>query len=885
MAFNGFAFSQTAPFRTGLPAGVIAVGHDRATYGTALGLKDANGYGYGWISSGNDANGQNTFNDASGVDPRIGGYCLSAGPSVAFWVGLPNGTYNIQLPIGVNNGAGATCGYRIFAGQTTNATGTLLKDVHDIVVAAGQIVDTDGTITTFAAWDDLPPAETVQITVTGGAGITITQGKSGASGQPAYLHFFGYEPVADPLTAPTLTDDVGDALTEIHCNQPSGYPVARIAVASGAESFSLSGTLASYYEVQQVAGQWCIVAGSDRLPDDGAGTLTLIQTDADAPNSPLATDIIGGDGAVTITSSGGRDVRDGHWKGRIPTQSWLARQAILDLHSAEMMAEWDDSWTADATLTADSPTAFLTAWNSVEAGTRTRILLRDGIWDGLITLPALDMGSGHLLIEPDTGHDPLINSTFNSNYQPRGVQFRGCKFGLALTSGWVNQFQFGITLAATPLKMMFTDNRVGLFFSDDWAGALANWFDGAHYTWANFFTAELAEQVILRRNTFHGCMNVNQWGATRIGVFEDNDIGIVVGDVNATTQWTRPWRPSGLLTDDNLYISIRRNRRQMFLDKLDTAGLTASNLAHSDFHQIRDATAATGLILWAADTAVAAGAYRINLTDKKVYLYDAAGTTGDTVLSATSTGAGSITDGTATCHYVGAFAQPNVYLLMEDNLIVVQGETYFDDGTRFGPGIQFLIDGSLKETDWGVRTYACVFNNLVANTVSLGANAAGGSIDAGFNSFVGPPTTCDASESASTVMQSPVLKVTLPTTTLTPGGKVRSVGNVIGWLAGNQPNLIGAQVSSIDDLPVDFTTTAVSPYTPSDLLDGSFTRRADGIFEYAYAPDDIEANTKAVRESALSRIMHPLAGDAGARLTELWVHAEAGSTISVEVDS
>jgi hypothetical protein len=817
-----------------------------------------NGLTFGYTSA------SSTFRSDSGTanNARISGrHQLAAADKLR--VDLPDGAgnYNLWMAMGALNAATAT-GCSIYDSDNT----TILASIGMFSPPSGSVVDASGTQLTFAQWltSNTPLALTF-------SGDHFYVARNVPNGNPSgYFNTIEFQLQAITLTNATLTNDVGDALATIYAGQPPGKKIAKI-TAAGAQSFSLAGTLAGYFSVAlQGDGHYWIVGGSSRLPDAASGTLQVVQTDANGSNSPYSTDVIGGTGSVTITSSQGRPT-DASVLGLISTQTYLKRKTVVDA-CASVFAGWtNQTFATDVAVT--SAAALQTAMsNAVAAKTGTswhRIRLQTGgDWTTNIAIPAGDFGTGGLLITNDTGHDPQIAGTLtNSGRLMIGWHFDNVTFSLGSIPANSYQFTISAPSALPGHKIAVTNSRIGTYYG---AGFSVSNFN----SWGIFLQADTCEDLVLRNNTVRGVQHFIVYGNVKHLVADQgNDFALVYGDILDTNKTFRAASPYYADSYVRLANFVCRDQPDVFTT------LDRSSALHADLVQTQ-----TPIETWSTGQSITAGQVRINLNANKVYTATTTGTTAASGTGPSGTGTG-IVDNTVTWNYLKDYTPPALHMLIENGLIVAGGTTSYVDTSNNKlamPGRDMLID-SLTGVTSASATEFIYINNLAASPDQYGLAPINADVYAEFNTMVGPGEipAYDASHALNALEKS--LQVT-------GSGTLRAMGNIVGVSGGNAfISVLGTAVLVAENnIVAGFDGATAAGQKPTDMLVGSFSQRA-GDSRWIYTADDTIAVDAKTVQSTYSKMMRPKTGRYGARLKELHTltigdSAAHGQTVTLEID-
>lgn len=668
-----------------------------------------------------------------------------------------------------------------------------------------------------------------------------------------------YQP--DPLTSASISDENGTGtLPAIYSHEPPGKKIGKVTSASGAQSFSVQGTAATWFTVATIDGAPWLVSTATRIPANLASVCPNITIRQTTPYETKDTDIA----TPTVVDCSARDLTG--YLGAITSRTWMERKAIRDVTRGELWPGYQgQSFASDVAVNSDS--ALTTTYNALtpDGTSWYRIRLQEGgSWsyttgNGRDLSGEKNFGTGGLLIEPDTGHDPVIRTQFYK-LQGHGVHWRGT---LLIPSGnysFLNEIMYGFTYWP---KLRIEGNRIGHMY--DAGETAADWA-----TWNSFILDRFHDQLALIDNTVWGVDNFAILSGGRL-TLEDGTIYKMtsVADTHRLSVGYYLNTPRGVFSDDDCHVELANLKGANNPDQF--TGLAAGSIKHGDWVQV--GRPGDGLLyLYDAHPNGNTGATWdtsekcLNRVEKKVYAVQSV-TTG--VASGTlnggdgpqgGAGAGSIVDGGVTWVYHSDFTlEATMNVLMEN--------------------IGFHTDGTTSSTDSGAAKIAPSHQTMIAsnagmlcpnNVVSINnefATGAGRGIDAGYDgalhmertSLVGPAERPIDGTTAVTMSNQ-----------YCTAGTIRAFNNILGYSSSSTvPSKADLRNGSSflayqGNRAIDWTGAAGAPYRPGDVLAGPFTARTGGSWGYSLT----ETNAADVVMSDLSKIMHPTDGLAGARMTE-----------------
>lgn len=677
--------------------------------------------------------------------------------------------------------------------------------------SAAHIVDQNSNVAAASTWPTTPIRRTITSTFDLGYCFVRTD-------TPFYFRCCGEELVPPTLEDALVTNVWGQSQnTEatLYAMQPVGTDVLNLDVNTGlgtAAAFSLTGNLASYFEVVQDGGI-ARVRQTVPIPDDFADPeLSIVQTSAGATGSPYTTEL-----AVTLVSSQGRPFDDGSYWGKVRTENWLNHKRVKDVQAAELwkglVGQGNPVFATDVAVTSD--TAMRTAiTNAIAAKTGTswhRIRLQDGTYEGTASFVA-DFGTGGLLIEPDGGHDPQVNSRFYP-FNVCGVHVR-------------NLLMPGDKLATGGDTWMFRSTDVG--GSGGVAGSgklpmyvLENIRNGVTHigvsdtdlaTRANaFLMAERAHSVYIKGGDYAGLENggaISLFGV-RVWWIDGISTSHLMEDLFAWTGPTDLDASMGVFPDEIIYGEISG-----VICRADPDAADYYSLVHADFSQERTVGANTSV--WKANC----GSYTSNadpdgtpwVVGQKMYCresnrwYEVAsvttGISGTVAPSGTGTG---ISDGGVTWDF------------LSENILATERVISFHDNYMLAARV-LSEQGSYRQfhiasnEGFGSTTKMSVNNNVNMTLGDKGVAFAEGELYAENNTFANPPN-----------WNANHVSLTTRFTFTSNLGKAMLLDNIV---KGPVSNLGGASVYEKNNISLDWRSDGAGSGSPvGSYLQGSFIAR------------------------------------------------------------
>jgi hypothetical protein len=549
------------------------------------------------------------------------------------------------------------------------------------------------------------------------------------------------------LQTPTLTDllvrdelglDQGTTPT-IYAGQPANYPALHISGVGtlNTTNVSLTGALASYFNVVNISGGIWLAANNTPIPDSLAGsqTLNIIQTDANSNGSPHTTAL-----TCTVVSSQGKPT-DESLEAKITTQTWLESKRILDKH-ADLWNPDYGSITFSTTTDVTDAASYLTALSGVTADNNWhRIRLQNGTYDGsyVSSIRKAFGVDGGLVIEPYPGHDPEFNYAFQ-DIAVHGLWVRNLKVigDKSRANNVVTpMFDFsdagatGISGSGLHNKVIFDNVRFGLGYGTGYTNS-------SYGNVMKLFQFIQGEQAIIKNcsldyarsfGTTSGMHLVSITNNFAKRVVEDTFDGDCIFDYDSTTGTTAGFG------DNHTYINVENN---VNCYEFDFTGYVTYN--HPDFFQRR--TWGQDMDGWSPNATFSTNQKCFNLhsTPKRVYQCTTGGTTASSGNGPSTTGSG-ITDGTCVWTYLADYNDEGatVYLRLWNNSLSAACPLA-DDGSQAVPGPpigrQVFIDSGGGHLSPIVVT---IVNNATATKSSYGYKIISpGTMNAEFNTMVGP---------------------------------------------------------------------------------------------------------------------------------------------------
>jgi len=779
-----------------------------------------NGITFGWT------NGAPTdSNRSSSVDPKFAGFNGTNTGFIKFRLDLTPGTYRFRSASGIAN---QTISTGILVNQG-NSAGEIYR-VASVSVPSGSSLDAGGTVRTRADW--LANNDYVEATITESF-IEIER-----NNVILYLQTFGFEELVVPLSAAVLSNATDSGVHDgtIFAKEPEGHQIGKISSPTGAQAFSLLGSSSTYLALEDRNGSTYLVTTGTRIPDNWTDTVTIRQTtDLETKDTNFVLTATAIDRPVTGLYS---DVTS-----RTLSERAITRAVIY----AELWPGYEDQ-AFDSDQTATSTTDLRDKINGLtpDGTSWYRIRVQDGTWTGTAFLNKKDFGAGGLLIEPDTGHDPLIECEID-NMLLRKCHVRGLKINPWGDSA--GQYTFNGGIGSAPYTLLrFSELRAGAFYApgfdiDDWAD------------WSDVFGFEFCEQIAIHNCEFNGVSNCVNISGGRIFSLVGNTYRQVVRDFHALTTAFRFSTPRGVFDDDITYCEIVDGTSW---DKPDILSQIATvGVPHADYLQIRRTTGGgaaypTGSAGLNGSSNVAWFPNVIGFTASENRLYEVVSVTGDGLIDPqnppTGTGTG-IVSGNVTFDYSAEYDLGTDFrVVLENNCVLADGiNTNVDDSIY--PDVQFVINSN---NGWNNNLIISAINNMCGTKNIRGIVAGSDSeVYAEKNTFVGPAEKPLQNDQA-----------------IISGGLVWASRNIVG-VADSAPNVesnLGVLMSE-NNVGVNFRSGAVSPFLPNEVLIGTFTLQGSVGWVYPITDDDTVDATE-FRADMQGQLTHK-AGTAGATITPL----------------
>lgn len=786
-------------------------------------------------------------NDRTATDQRLGGYHTFGSAAVRERIDLPDGpgTYKMWLAVGDNN---LSSGAPIIVADGDGASGgagSVLFDVKSVAnggpaVTSGSVIDATGAVLTKANW-----------LTSGGAArdVTITTDHFWLirSDLNAYILCVEFQKQAEPLQDSTLSnEEQSGAATSVWSKEPPGKKIGRIASLVGAQVFSVIGGAALYYAVQTIDGQPWLVTTANRIPDTFDGSITIRQTDGDGTtrDTTKTLALIAAPANRVVEASAA--VPKSSYLALISSETYFERERVRAVTRGEQWAGYTGQIidpARDLPIAGDA--AFKAAYDALvpDGVSWYRFRLQAGVWENTqaLTIAAKSFGTGGLLVEPDTGHDPQISSQFN-NLNGDGVHIRG--LFITPKNGNAGYFLLGYT-SCTSTRLRLEGNRVGWMHVP--GRTKAGWQD-----WGSFFNFEFCRSIQSINNDINGVRNAGTFSGGRSYLSTGNRFRNVSYDYHPITCAYRRETPRGTTfgqPDDHTYVEISDNHAYANPDVLD--GVTLVNAPHGDWVQGRRlenfyAYGATGRPDNRSDasTVWTVGRYTANLAENRLYTV-AAVTTGVATGTAPPSGTGSgMVDGGVTWDYAGTYnARRNLYVLQENNNIHQNGLSKNVDGESTSPNVQYVIASFNGQ---GFDVVFTSINDKCASSNARGIDAGDARVNAEFCSFVAP-------NYVTTSLDTPLIS----------GAKVRARRCLVGYSASGYlgKNMQGGAIYEDGCVAIDWKTNG-GTRRPQDFLRGAFTYANGG---WGYALNDGAGVDRLTFESDLSKQLHAQSGAVGAR--------------------
>lgn len=776
---------------------------------------------------------------ASATDARLSGKNGHNSGGNYFRVDLPNGpgTYRLWLASSALTASTISTAFILRDGS-----GTAFQTVGSTSVTTGNVLDASGAIVSLATY--LSTGGTyVEFTATADH-VRIERNAAAAVTQ--YLANVQLEFQVAPLEAATLTDEygVGAHSGTIYPKEPEGHQIGKVESPVGVQVFSVVGSAATYFTIETRGSSQWLVCTDTRVPDGWSGDVTIRQTTDD---ETLDTDI-----ALTATTLD-REVTG--LLGKVTSETLIKRAIVRDVIAAELWAGYVSGSFASE-QTSNSPSDLISKVNALtpDGTSWYAIRLQNGTWTGSgYNFSQKDFGTGGLLIEPDTGHDPLIECEFRSCLM-RGCHIRGLKFGPWDTGAGKHNFIANIPGSGPYPLFRFDNCRIGAYYAPGFD--LANWAD-----WSDFFQWEFAEQVIVHDCVFNGMSNCNAVTGGRIMSFVGNEYQNVARDFHALSTALRFNTPRGVFADDITYCQITDSTAWNNPDIYE--GLTGSLTPHGDWFQYRRTTGgaagayptASAGINGSPTTPWVVGYYGFNASENR--LYEVVAITGDALLNPASppTGTGTgIVSGNVTFDYLQEYDLGTTFnILFENNVVHQDGTSINADGNTF-PNNQFVINSN---SGWNNILNVVAINNIAASGSTRGIKGeVDGDVWAELNTLV-----------AGAQHPLPAGQATIS------GRNVRAARNIVGYVSGEYVEATTSLMSELN-VAANFKAAAVSPQLPEDVMNGPFDYDGTTGWGYATLVDDDTVTAEEFRANIYA-ILASLDGESGVYLGATWHLIEA----------
>lgn len=858
------------------------------------------GLTFGAITSGGSATTLTGSDFSSPLTPLISGR-ISSNSSVYFLrVDLPNGAgkYRIKMGLG-HKTTGLTTGFAIYSNYTG---GTLLHGVTTATLTAGQVLGVNGTIHANAT-DWAANTGYVELDLTGP--IYIAKSASAQLQLNAVLlerQVTALEPLKVRkygVAGPTSNSGVMALQDTVHAKQPSGEILGIIETPVGlADAITIvGGGLASYLTVNYSGGKNYLVYNSTRVPDTATPTLTLRQTTTGETKDTSFT--------FTLVAAGDRPV-DGTILGQITTPTWLHRAKVKAKRDAAWFGYAGQSFVTDVAVA--SADAFTAAWEAITPnGTGWyRIRLQNGTYAKTVYPSSKNFGTGGILVEPDTGHDPDFSVSWTMVVS--GLHLRG--FRSSLNSGSTIAFRFGSPSSAYTNKVVFESLRIGRMYRDgavDSDVTLTSSYSGT----AMYFSH--GESLVMKNMVFDGATVGISINGVRTVVDENNEAKRGVGDVMKFGVAVDYDSTSGFFADNDCYYW---RKGQSTHQQLDYDGFSTE--AHQDNAQ--GATFGQNKSNWYKQTGkdglqgISGSGYQKNwqvgnschcqgngnvyvcatapITSSNGYVGGITGATMPTAMSTVGDRSTGIVDGELTWDFlaVNPFRYSAMWVYWED--CVVHAAAYSDTGNP--ASTQFFINSN---GGFDMPCYAAFVNCVAATPNIRGITNSGikfgvSSKDvtqtsiSGVTNDIGTVPNAYAVEFCSWVSSAKVpsaRSVNLGQNQCDNGVYVTTRKNIVGMIA------TPSDISTLDSQGEIVSAWDASSTTPPSAVcrggDG-ITTYGDGRYGYSALFDD-RGLTPAEVASGLSKVIHHNTGAAGARLKEthtITVTDSLGASVTLTLD-
>lgn len=823
MTVYSFNFRSTAG-SWGETSPAVAILGDLYT-GAAL----ANGVVAGWsIAPGSKAD------YASASNAKLSGRNLTNNAGVHFRIDLPNGpgTYRIWIAAGALSTT-TTTAFALFMGAQTTAYAT----VAATSVASGNVMDASGAVITTATY-----------IASGGTYIEFTTTENyirvERNGTNMYINNIQLEPQVSPLGASVLSDEHGDTTHSgtIWAQEPAGKIIGKVTAATGAQSFAVQGAAATYFTVETRGSTQYLVTTSTRIPNGWSGNVVIRQTSGvDTYDTTFALTAT----AITRPLTG--------ILGQVTSETIFQRQRVLTVMQEAWPGYQGQAFASDVTVTSAAGLASAISGLAPDGTSWYRIRVRNGTYAGTThSVTNQNFGNGGLLIEPDAGHDPVVQAQFN-NFNLRKCHIRNLILvpptSVGATPSYV--FNHGITGGGFYPNVLISDCRIGYNFMT----SPPSWDQ-----WGYFTSFEFVEQYQSINNRYSGIGLVHLISGGRIMRFLNDDARNVVIDFHALSPAFRLGTPRGVFADDKTYVQIDGVTHLAAVDAY--TGLSTGATPHADFFQIRRLEKFYSYQAYPnGNTSArwAVGDVTLNLAEGRRYTVASTTTAGGATAGVASgpgpsgTGTGIVTGGVV-WDYAAPYNLATEFLVLIENTVSMLDGLTINAAGNASPGVQWFINsnGGTGNTNTLIQ-----INNICGSNNVRGIEAGSESVvHAEFNTFCGPAETPDAAGGPS------VSQIT--------AGVVRARRNIVGR-SGGQPQINSWIKTAVQDgnIGVDFTASSPAGSQPPDHMRGTFTRNSGGSGSWGYSTlqDDLVVS-KADFRSAISKQLHHIAGTVGARLEE-----------------
>ena len=781
-------------------------------------------------------------------------------------------------------------------------TGVTIYTMPVTARAAGTVASLDGVQYPEADWPGADTEKYVELTLP--ASIRLRR-NSAATFYIAALMIEHQSTPLDPLkirkngvAGPLSNSGVRALQDTAYSGEPLGEIFGKIEVASGAENITIvGGGMASYLAIETIGSYQYLVYRNSRMPSTVTPTLTLRQTTTGETKDTAFT--------FTLVSDGGRPL-DGTILGQITTPTWLHRVKVKAMRDAAWFGYAGQSFVTDVAVTNRTDLTAAIAAITPTGSSWHRIRLQVGDYNGGITLADRNYGTGGLLIEPDTGHDPDFSVTFATCQS--GLHIRNIRN--SLNGGSTVAWRFNEPSGTFYNRIVLENMRVGRMFRT--GAVITDVADTASYTSTAMLFSH-GESLVYRNNVMDGCGVTLSANGIRTFVDEYNETRRCLGDILKIAQAVNYTSPSGIFATNECF---HWRKGHLAHQQIDYDGFNTA--AHQDNCQV--ATFGQNMSKWYISTGrdgkqgVSSSGYQKNWqVGELVYstgndrIYQVAtapttstnghsgGITGSTMPTAmqtdsdTSTG---IVDGELTWNFVSAnpFATVPLWAYWED--CVSHTAAYSTTGNP-SSGQYFINSNGGFNMPFNIALVNC----MAATGNSRGTDNGGISFDvystdisgAGISGAVqtfGKLPNITRSEFCSWIAPARIASVdsiNLGTNSPTGGTYVTSRKCVVGTLG------TVADVSTLDDVGtviVDWRSGSTA--TPTSLLRGSASMLTYNGGQYGYyeALVDLDMD-KDVLRSSLSKIVHHNTGAAGARLKEthtITVTDSLGASVTLTLD-